>query len=44
MAAIFVLSTALTKHFYVRLTGEWSEPLNTYTILALPPGNRKSSV
>lgn len=44
MAAISVLSTALTKQFYVRLTGEWSEPLNTYTILALPPGNRKSSV
>jgi hypothetical protein len=44
MAAISVLSTALTKRFYVRLTGEWSESLNTYTILALPPGNRKSSV
>ncbi|MDQ0880960.1 YfjI family protein [Peribacillus sp. V2I11] len=44
MAAISVLSTALTKLFYVRLTGEWSESLNTYTILALPPGNRKSSV
>ncbi|WHY98832.1 YfjI family protein [Peribacillus simplex] len=44
MAAIAVLSTALAKRFYVRLTGEWSESLNTYTILALPPGNRKSSV
>ncbi|GAB6259315.1 YfjI family protein [Peribacillus sp. N1] len=44
MAAISVLSTALTKRFYVRLTGEWSESLNTFTILALPPGNRKSSV
>ncbi|MGE6379217.1 YfjI family protein [Peribacillus muralis] len=44
MASISVLSTALTKRFYVHLTGEWSESLNTYTILALPPGNRKSSV
>lgn len=44
IAAISVLSTALTKRFCVRLTGEWSESLNTYTILALPPGNRKSSV
>lgn len=44
MAALSVLSTALAKRFYVRLTGEWSESLNTYTILALPPGNRKSSV
>ncbi len=42
MATISVLSTALAKRFYVRLTGEWSESLNTYTILALPPGNRKS--
>jgi replicative DNA helicase len=44
MAAISILSTALAKKFYVLLTGEWSESLNTYTILALPPGNRKSSV
>ncbi|KHE71935.1 hypothetical protein LD39_07210, partial [Halobacillus sp. BBL2006] len=44
MAAISVLSTALSKKFYVGLTGEWSESLNTYSILALPPGNRKSSV
>ncbi|MGC9935239.1 YfjI family protein [Priestia aryabhattai] len=44
IAAVSILSTALAKKFYVRLTGEWSESLNTYTILALPPGNRKSSV
>ncbi|WP_226655840.1 YfjI family protein [Pseudalkalibacillus hwajinpoensis] len=44
MAAISMLSTSLAKRFYVRLTGEWSEPLNTYTILALSSGNRKSSV
>ncbi|MFP3886785.1 YfjI family protein [Priestia filamentosa] len=44
LAAISVLSTALAKKLYVRLTGEWSESLNTYCILALPPGNRKSSV
>lgn len=44
MAAISVLSTALAKRFYISITGEWSESLNTYTILALPPGNRKSSV
>lgn len=44
MAAISVLSTALAKKFSVHLTGEWSESLNTYSILALPSGNRKSSV
>lgn len=44
MGAISILSTALTKKFYVSITPEWNETLNTYTILALPPGNRKSSV
>lgn len=44
MAAISILSTTLAKRFYISLTGEWRESLNTYTILALPPGNRKSSV
>ncbi len=44
MAAISILSTALAKKFYVRLTPEWNEPINTYAIFALPPGNRKSAV
>ncbi|HZG72275.1 MAG TPA: YfjI family protein [Chondromyces sp.] len=44
MGAIAILSTALTKKFYVRITPEWSEQLNTYSILALPPGSRKSPV
>jgi replicative DNA helicase len=44
MAAISVLSTALAKKYYVCLTPEWKESLNTYGLLALPPGNRKSSV
>lgn len=44
MATISILSTILSKKFYVNITNEWSESLNTYTVLALPPGNRKSSV
>jgi replicative DNA helicase len=44
IGAISILSTALTKKFYISITPEWSESLNTYSILALPPGNRKSSV
>ncbi len=44
MAAISVLSTALAKKYYVCLTPEWRESLNTYGVLALPPGNRKSAV
>lgn len=44
IAAISILSTSLAKKFKVYLTGEWTESLNTYSILALPSGNRKSSV
>ncbi|GGM39460.1 hypothetical protein GCM10011351_27040 [Paraliobacillus quinghaiensis] len=44
MVAISVLSTVASKKFYVQVTNEWSESLNTYAIFALPPGNRKSSV
>lgn len=44
MAAISILSTILSKKFSVNITEDWSESLNTYAVLALPPGNRKSSV
>lgn len=44
IGAISILSTALSKKFYISITPEWSESMNTYSILALPPGNRKSSV
>lgn len=44
VGAISILSTALSKKFYVFITDEWREPINTYCILALPPGNRKSAV
>ncbi|MCF6409008.1 YfjI family protein [Pseudalkalibacillus salsuginis] len=44
MATISVLSTTLMKKFYVKLSGEWSESLNTYSIISLPSGNRKSAV
>ena len=41
---ISVLSTILSKKGYVKVTKDWKEPLNTYCIMALPPGNRKSVV
>jgi replicative DNA helicase len=44
MAALSILSTVSSKKFYVNITPEWNESLNTYIVLALPPGNRKSSV
>ncbi len=42
--AISVLSTILSKIGYVKVTRDWKESLNTYCIMALPPGNRKSVV
>ncbi|MGE1118330.1 YfjI family protein [Bacillus altitudinis] len=44
MMSISILSTILSKKAYVSITPEWDEPLNTYILLALPSGNRKSSV
>ncbi|AQU78309.1 YfjI family protein [Planococcus faecalis] len=44
IATISVLSTILSKKAYVKVSSEWKEPLNTYSIMALPPGNRKSGV
>lgn len=41
---ISVLSTILSKIGYVKVTRDWKESLNTYCIMALPPGNRKSVV
>ncbi|GAA3010945.1 hypothetical protein Sfulv_31820 [Streptomyces fulvorobeus] len=28
----------------VHVRGNWREPTNLYTVVALPPGNRKSAV
>ncbi|UOQ44577.1 YfjI family protein [Halobacillus salinarum] len=44
MVTISILSSILSKKFYIKITPQWSEPLNSYVILALPPGNRKSAV
>lgn len=44
IATISVLSTILSKKSYVKVSREWKEPLNTYAIMGLPPGNRKSGV
>ncbi len=44
MAAISVLSVAVTKRFVINPYGDWTEPLNTYTMTLMGPANRKSSV
>ncbi|MEU7120986.1 YfjI family protein [Streptomyces zaomyceticus] len=42
--ALAVIGTAAGGHLTVTVRGQWSEPVNLYTAVALPPGNRKSAV
>ncbi|WP_441251477.1 YfjI family protein [Kitasatospora sp. McL0602] len=39
-----VLSTACGGRAVVSVRGRWREPVNLFTVTALPPGNRKSAV
>ncbi|MFN8636952.1 MAG: YfjI family protein [Chloroflexota bacterium] len=42
--ALAVLSTALAGRVTLNPWADWIEPLNLYTLVALPPGHRKSAV
>lgn len=42
--ALGVLATAAGGRATVCVRGHWREPVNLYTAVALPPGNRKSAV
>ncbi|MCX5225844.1 YfjI family protein [Streptomyces sp. NBC_00233] len=42
--ALAVLGTAAGGRVIVHVRGQWREPVNLYTAVALPPGNRKSAV
>jgi hypothetical protein len=42
--SLAVLSTACGGRAVVAVRGRWREPVNLYTVTALPPGNRKSSI
>ena len=47
LAAVVVLATisaCVAKKFEVEIRPGWREPLNTYWLVALEPGNRKSTV
>ena len=47
LAAVVVLATisaCVAKKFEVEIRPGWREPLNTYWLVALEPGNRKSAV
>lgn len=41
---ISVVSAAVSRRYRILVRGRWSEPLNTYTVVVLPPANRKSAV
>ncbi|MFI9290816.1 YfjI family protein [Streptomyces gardneri] len=42
--ALAAVGTAAGGRLTVTVRGQWSEPVNLYTAVALPPGNRKSAV
>ncbi len=42
--ALAVLATAAGGRSVVHVRGNWREPTNLYTVVALPPANRKSAV
>ncbi len=44
MVTLAVIATACAKKFEVEVRTGWREPLNIFTVTALPPGNRKSAV
>ena len=44
MLSLSVLAAACAKKIVIRLKQGHSEPLNIFTVTALPPGNRKSAV
>jgi hypothetical protein len=44
MLALSVLAAACAKRVRIEVKAGYEEPLNIYTVTALPPGNRKSAV
>ena len=44
MVALAALSTACAKRIKVLVRDGWEEPVNLYTVVALPPGERKTAV
>ncbi len=44
MSVLGVLSSCVAKRFFVCPKEGWCEPINIYTLIALPPANNKSLV
>jgi hypothetical protein len=44
MTILGVISTCLAKQFVISPKSDWYEPINIYTLIALPPANNKSLI
>jgi hypothetical protein len=44
MLSLAVLAAACAKKIKVQISADWSQPLNLYVVVALPPASRKSAV
>ena len=44
MVSLAVMAAACAKKFEVEVKPGWREPVNVFTVISLPPGNRKSAV
>jgi hypothetical protein len=44
MLCLALASAAVARNYRVLVREDWSEPLNLFTVTALPPGERKSAV
>jgi hypothetical protein len=44
MLMLTVGGATIAKHVYIQANSEWREPTNLYTVVALPPANRKSAI
>lgn len=44
MLALAILSAACARYVMVQVQPGWREPVNVYTLVSLPPGNRKSPI
>ena len=44
LGILSIISAAANKRFVITPKNNWEEPINTYTVIALPPANNKSSI
>lgn len=42
--SLSIIASTVAKKYKINVRGNWFEPLNLFTVVALPPGERKSAV